>query len=257
MTILYLLAFFMTGLLLGGVLNAVASRWDTRLLTYYPPSYCVQSAGSHRHRGSIIPMLAILSKKNRCSTCGNRTWWRYAIAEPITALLFAYSAYHVGMQPELIASLFLISILVIIVQTDLTDMIIPNVVVAWGIGGAVIIRLFIHPLPIWDYLIAAFAGSGALLAIGLLAGWLVKKEAMGGGDIKLYLFIGLILGTKLTLLSLFLSSVIGLVGGIALIVAGKRTSGTTIPFGPYIAIGALCAYWWGDGLVEWYIGLLS
>lgn len=116
------------------------------------------------------------------------TWWRYAAAEPITALLFAYSAYHYGMQLELIASLFLISILVIIVQTDITDMIIPNVVVAWGVVGAVIIRLFIHPLPIWDYLIGAVAGSGALLAIGLLAGYLLKKEAMGG-EILSYTFL--------------------------------------------------------------------
>ncbi|GKU79901.1 A24 family peptidase [Paenibacillus sp. L3-i20] len=241
------------GLLLGGVLNRIAIKWDSRLLSHFPPIYCVSGKSvNKKHRAGWLPIIAVFSKK-RCSSCGNLTWWRYAAAEPITALLFAYSAYHYGMQLELIASLFLISILVIIVQTDITDMIIPNVVVAWGVVGAVIIRLFIHPLPIWDYLIGAVAGSGALLAIGLLAGYLLKKEAMGGGDIKLYVFIGLILGTKLTLLSLFLSSVIGLIGGILLMALGRHAKGTTIPFGPYIAVGALCAYWWGDRLIGWYI----
>ncbi len=182
--------------------------------------------------------------------------WLNATGSILTALLFAYSAHKIGPQPELLAVLFFICILAIIVQTDLASMIIPNKVVAAGVAGALLIRAFVHPLPLWNYGVAAFVGSGALLAIGILGEKLLKKETMGGGDIKLYVFIGLILGIKLTLLSLFLASLFGLIGGLALMAASAHARGKVIPFGPYIAAGALAAYFWGDGWIAWYLSLL-
>lgn len=251
-----IIAVAIIGLLLGSVLNVMAIRWDSRLKAVYPPSYCPH--GTHRLRAYVIvPSLYYLFSRGKCRTCGGRIVWRYAAGETATACLFGLAASIVTMQAELIAALFLISILIIIVQTDLTDMIIPNKVVAVGALGAMLIRLFIHPLPMLNYLIAAFAGSGALLVIGLLGNWILKKETMGGGDIKLYVFIGFILGIKLTLLSLFLASLFGLIGGIAMIAAGKYALGKVIPFGPYIAAGAIAAYLWGDGLIEWYLKLLA
>ncbi|GGG55498.1 prepilin peptidase [Paenibacillus radicis (ex Gao et al. 2016)] len=246
----------LAGLLLGGLFNAVAIHWDKRLPSVYPPSYCAHS----RHRPptyAVIQLLPFLTSGGKCRQCGQRLEWRYAAGEAATALLFGLAAFRMDSQPELIAALWLIAILSIITQTDLTDKIIPNKVVAAGVIGAIVIRLFIHPLPIWNYGIAAVAGSGALLAIALLGSWVLKKETMGGGDIKLYVFIGLMLGVKLTLLSLFLASLFGLIGGLLLIAAGGHARGKTLPFGPYIALGAITAYLWGDGMVEWYLGLLS
>lgn len=132
-------------------------------------------------------------------------------------------------------------------------MIIPNKVVYPAVIGMLLLRIFIHPLPLSHYLWGAVAASGALLLIGLIAGWLLKKESVGGGDIKLYVFIGLVLGVKLTLLSLFVASVAGLIGGAILLVLGKYTKGMTIPFGPYIAIGAVISYWWGSSWVDAYL----
>ncbi|MFD0586644.1 prepilin peptidase [Paenibacillus sp. GCM10027627] len=243
---------FVLGLLLAPILNSIAMHWDSRFKPAIPLSYCTSSHGANRYL-SFIPFISFFSKSKNCPTCGNATWWRYGAAEPITALLFAYSAYWIGTELELIAALLLISVLAVIVQTDLTCQIIPNKVVFPAIACAMVVRLFIHPLPLWQYGAGALAGSGALLLIGLLAGKLLKKEAMGGGDIKLYVFIGLILGAKLTLFSLFAASVFGLLGGVITIFAGKYSKGNTIPFGPYIAAGALASYWWGDLALEAYL----
>ncbi|MCR2806513.1 prepilin peptidase [Paenibacillus soyae] len=250
---LQLVVFLVFGIFITPILNTIAIQWDNRLSPAYPPTYC--TSGTHlASRWSIMTIPAILSQTRRqCSTCGNGTWWRYAIAEPITGLLFVYSAYYFGFTPELIVSLVFISVLVIIVQTDLTAMIIPNKVVFPAVALMLVFRLFIHPMSIGTYLWGAIAGSGALLLIGLLSGWMFKKESVGGGDIKLYVFIGLVLGVKLTLLSLFLASIAGLIGGVALLLAGRYAKGMTIPFGPYIAVGSVAAYWWGEPLVQSYL----
>ncbi|WP_053376944.1 prepilin peptidase [Paenibacillus sp. FJAT-27812] len=250
---MFILACTIFGILIGSMLNAIAIRWDDRLLSAYPPTYTVKAIVKPKYY-EVIPIISIAMSKGTHKT---GVVWRYPISDLITAILFAQAAYYIGWKLELLAVLFFISILIIIVQTDLTDMIIPNKVVAAGVIGAVCIRLFVHPLPLLNYGIAALVGSGALLVIGIVGSWVLKKETMGGGDIKLYVFIGLILGIKLSLLSLFLASLFGLIGGLALIAAGAHSRGKTIPFGPYIAAGALAAYYWGNGLIDWYLSLLS
>ncbi|WP_419873954.1 prepilin peptidase [Candidatus Pristimantibacillus sp. PTI5] len=256
MTPIAIAAFALLGLLLSGILSAAAIRWDSRLLPAYPPTYDLNNKQKPK-RYAIIPLLSLMLSKLTRSKGNPAVVWRYAIGDLVTTLLFAHAAFMLGWQVELLAVLFFIGILIVIVQTDLTDMIIPNKVVTVGVIGAILVRLLVHPLPLLNYGFAALAGSGALLIIGILGSWLLKKETMGGGDIKLYVFIGLILGVKLTLLSLFLASLFGLIGGIALIAAGAHSKGKTIPFGPYIAAGALAAYYWGNGLIEWYLSLLS
>lgn len=250
------LAFSLLGLFSSSILSTIAIRWDNRLISVYPPTYEFDNQYKP-HLLAIIPLLTIAINIFNKTSNKSLILWRYVVGDLITIALFAHAAFFLGWQLELLALLFFISILIIIVQTDLTDMIIPNKVVLVGVIGALLIRLLVHPLPILNYVIAALAGSGALLVIGLIGSLVLKKETMGGGDIKLYVFIGLILGIKLTLLSLFLASLFGLIGGIAMMVTGVHAKGKTIPFGPYIAVGALAAYYWGNGLIQWYLSLLS
>jgi len=256
MTTSAIIAFALFGLLLSGVLNAVAIRWDERLLPVYPPTYELNNQLKPKWY-AIVPLLSVLILTLKSKVSNKFIVWRYPVGDLITTVLFAHAAYYIGWKLELFAALFFISILVVIVQTDLTDMIIPNKVVVVGVIGAVCVRLIVHPLPLLNYGIAAITGSGALLIIGIIGDKVLKKETMGGGDIKLYVFIGLILGVKLTLLSLFLASLFGLIGGLALIATGAQSRGKTIPFGPYIAAGALAAYYWGNGLIGWYLSLLK
>lgn len=165
----------------------------------------------------------------------------------------------IGSGKELAVAYTLLIVLYIVTQTDLAEMIIPDRIVFTGLAIVLGLRVFAHPLPLWNYLVAAFAGSGFLLIVGVVASRILRKEAMGGGDIKLYLFIGVVLGIKLTLLSVFVASVIGLLGALIQKLIGNREQGggAPMPFGPSIAVGALLCCLWGDSLFNWYIGLLQ
>lgn len=247
--------FFSFGLLIGSFLNVVAIRVLKNESISFPPSHCV-NCNHQLSSKDLIPVLSYMWLRGKCRYCSETISIRYPVGELGTGIGFAIAYLAMGYNKELIAALWLTSILVIIIQTDLAEMLIPNKIVLLGIAGAVLIRLWVHPLPLWDYLIASISGSGALLLIGLVFGWLLKKEALGAGDIKLYVFIGLILGIKLTFLSIFMASVMGTLFGLIQIVLKKKTAQKEIPFGPYIAVGSLIVYYLGNPLLDWYLNLL-
>lgn len=240
-------AFF--GLIIGSFLNVVAIRLLKGESISYPPSHCVNC--QHRlYPIDLVPVFSYLLLMGRCRYCKERISWTYPIGELAAAVAFGVTAWRIGYQPELLAGLLLASILIVIVQTDLRAMIIPDKVVFFGIGAAVLIRLFVHPLPLWSYLAAFVAGGGILLLLAV-----VSKGGMGGGDIKLFAFIGLILGLPLTLLALFVSAILGTLYGLLLILLKKFKRRTAIPFGPFLSIGSLLSYLWGTGLIDFYVRL--
>ncbi|TMV52642.1 prepilin peptidase [Paenibacillus mesophilus] len=240
-------AFF--GLIIGSFLNVVAIRLLKGESISYPPSHCVNC--QHRlYPIDLIPVFSYLLLMGKCRYCRERISAAYPIGELAAAVTFGVTAWKIGYQPELLAGLLLASILIVIVQTDLRAMIIPDKVVFFGFGAAVLIRLFVHPLPLWSYLAAFVVGGGILLLLAV-----VSKGGMGGGDIKLFAFIGLILGLPLTLLALFVSALLGTLYGLILIVFRKFKRRTAIPFGPFLALGSLLSYLWGTGLIDFYVRL--
>ncbi|WP_020619746.1 prepilin peptidase [Paenibacillus daejeonensis] len=214
------------GLLMGGVLNQVAMRWDSRF-------------------GALGRSPAATKPRHYLSG---------QLAAPV---VYVISAASLGLVAELVPLLFFVSILLVIVQTDLAERIIPDRIVLIGVVGLLLLRLWSQPLPYWNYILAALIGSGVLLVIGIVGERLLGKETMGGGDVKLYIVIGLMLGIKLTLLSLFVASLIGLLVTVVLRLAGRGAYGELVPFGPYIAVGAWCAYLWGEGWLHGYLAWVS
>lgn len=168
--------------------------------------------------------------------------------EAITGLLFALAFYKIGLDWELSAALLLISLLVIITVSDLAYMLIPDKILLFFLVLIVISRFF-NPLnPWWDSLVGAALGFGILYLLAI-----VSKGGMGGGDIKLFFVIGIVLGTKATLMTLFLASLLGSVFGIAQMLLNKYKKRTPIPFGPFISIGAMIAYFYTDAIINWYL----
>lgn len=203
-----------------------------------------------------------------------RLKYAFPFGQLAAASTFSLLAYYIGIKPELAVGFWFCAILIVIVQTDLADMTIPDPIILAGVVGVVLLRLWSHPLPWWDYLAGGMAGSGFLLLVAVIGSKMLGTDAMGGGDIKLYVLIGLVLGFKLTLLSLFLSSLFGFVGGMAQLLNSRGKRGTLaavsaraegaplvavnmIPFGPYIAAGSLAAYVWGEQLIFAYLALAS
>lgn len=129
-------------------------------------------------------------------------------------------------------------------------MIIPDKVLLFFLPIFIIERIFIPLSPGWDSLLGAVVGFGLLYIIAV-----ISKGGMGGGDIKLYGVIGIVLGVKMVLLSFFIATLTGaLFGGIGLF-TGKVQKGKPIPFGPFICLGVLLAYFWGENILEWYFQL--
>ncbi|WP_309118473.1 A24 family peptidase [Paenibacillus sp.] len=139
---------------------------------------------------------------------------------------------------EWIAAVLLVFVLVAVTITDLRAMLIPNAIVLPAAGVAMLFRVLWHPLPLWHYAAGAAVGFGLLYALSALS-----KGGIGGGDVKLYLFVGLVCGLQDTLLSLLLASFAGAAFGVAGLLNGRRTGRRTgpIPFGPFIAGGAIAA----------------
>jgi leader peptidase (prepilin peptidase) / N-methyltransferase len=243
------------GLLIGSFLNVVASRVPKGMSVIHPPSHC-ESCGHRLSLLDLIPVFSWVASRGKCRYCGESFSIRYALWEAVTGGLFVLTAAVLGPVYELIPGLVLVSMLVAIVQTDLEHMIIPDKIVLFGCIAGVLLRIWIHPRPLWQYGVAFVAGGLILYGIALLGQLLLKKESMGGGDIKLLAVLGLYIGIQGTVLTLFLASVIGLFVSLFLILARIVRKEEPIPFGPYLAMGAYIVYLWGDSLLNGYLHLI-
>ena len=145
----------------------------------------------------------------------------------------------------------LISLLVIIVVSDIKYMVIPDKVLLFFTGIFLIERILLPLTPWWDSLVGAGAGFFILLLIAV-----ISKGGMGGGDIKLFALVGFALGLKTVALSFFLSTLFGALFGVTALLLKVIKRGHPIPFGPFIALGTLVAYFFGDFIIDWYIHLL-
>ena len=243
------------GLLIGSFLNVVAIRTLKQESIAFPPSHCVHC----NHRLGVldlVPVISYLALRGKCRYCRKGISSIYPIGETLTALAYGILAYHFEVQQELIPALVFASILVVIIVTDLLEMLILNRVIYTGMIILAAIRLFIHPLPLWNYALAFIVGGGAILLISLIGTLILRKESMGGGDLKLFALVGLVLGIKLVILSIFIASLLGSLYGLYLIIRGRYERGKYIPFGPFIAAGSFIAYIWGNQIIQWYLDLV-
>ena len=131
-------------------------------------------------------------------------------------------------------------------------MLIPDKILVVFAGIFLVERIFIPLTPWWDSLLGAVIGFSLLLLIAI-----VSKGGMGGGDIKLFAVLGLVVGTKTVLLSFFLATFYGAFFGLIGMLFNKVKKRKPIPFGPFIAIGTLTAYYFYEDIIRMYLQLLS
>ena len=237
------------GLVFGSFYNVVGLRVPKNESIAYPPSHCT-TCDRRLTALDLVPVFSYLFLRGKCRKCGSRIHWVYPLMEAITAVLFTAVFLKFGFTPELIVGLLFVSMLVIITVSDIAYMLIPDKVLL-PFGAVLLILRLIVPLdPWWDSLVGAAVGFGILLVIAV-----VSKGGMGGGDIKLFFVIGLVLGTAGSLLTLFFASFIGAVAGIILLRVRKQGRKTPIPFGPSIALAAVLVYLWGEQFIGWYVNL--
>jgi len=174
----------------------------------------------------------------------------------LTGCLFIAIYGFFGLSSQTLIYILLTSSLITIGFIDLDKKIIPNLITLPGIALGLIFSLFLHHLSLKDSLLGAILGGGILLLVGIFGKALFKKTAMGGGDVKLAAMIGAFLGWQQILLVLFLSFLIGAVIGTTVeLMKGTLSKRRQIPFGPYIALSGILAIFFGQDLINLYLGL--
>jgi leader peptidase (prepilin peptidase)/N-methyltransferase len=167
----------------------------------------------------------------------------------MTAVLLSFVVLHGGWTLETFVNLVLFVIVITGTLTDLRAKLIPNALTFPGMAVLLVLRLFVHPEPLWDYLLGFVVGGGILTLLALI------PNGMGGGDVKLFALLGLGLGWKLVLLALFFSCVWGTVVGLPMKVSGRLKERQAIPFGPFILLGTLTSWAYGERLWDLYRNL--
>lgn len=246
MDIVLIALFFIYGIVFGSFFNVVGLRVPKKESIVSPPSHCTTC---DRKLGALdlVPVFSYIFLKGKCRGCGSKISAIYPFMEFVTGVLFALSFYMLGFSAELIIAILFMSLLVIITISDIAYMLIPDKVLLPFAVVLLGVRLIIPLESWWDSLLGALVGFGVLYLIAV-----VSKGGMGGGDIKLFFVIGLVLGTANTLLTLFLAAFIGSIAGLILLKWTGRGRKTPIPFGPSIAVAAVIAYFWGADFVGWY-----
>ena len=243
------------GLCIGSFLNVVIYRLPLGQSLVSPGSRCT-TCGYQLRWYDNVPVLSWAFLGGRCRQCRAPISAQYPIVEIITALLFVLVVWLTPVGPLLVSRLILVAILVALFGIDLEHQILPNAITLPGIVIGLMFS-FIAP-PGWqDALIGAALGAGVLYGIAGAYYLVRREEGLGMGDVKMLAMIGAFLGWKAVLVTLVLSSFSGAAIGMALIAARRGGMKLALPFGTFLAVGALAAMLVGDPLMAWYAGFFS
>ncbi|MDD2700407.1 MAG: A24 family peptidase [Sideroxydans sp.] len=204
-----------------------------------------------------VPVISYLMLRGKCKGCGAPISMRYPIVEALTGLLSAYAAWHFGYGIAAVSALIFIWALIALTFIDFDTQLLPDAItlpLLW-LGLLLNIDATFTSLP--HAVVGATAGYLVLWSVYWLFKIVTGKDGMGFGDFKLLAAIGAWLGWTLLPLTILLSSLVGAVVGIVLIVISKHGRNIPIPFGPYLAGGGLIALFWGQSLTQSYLQLLS
>jgi leader peptidase (prepilin peptidase)/N-methyltransferase len=246
-----ILAFFAGGLVVGSFLNVCIHRIPLHESIVWPASHCTTC---HRQLAwyENIPVASWLVLRGRCRTCGQPISWRYPLVELVTGAVFAGGLVVYGPTPLLVVRLAFACALIVLFAIDLQHQILPNVITLPGVVIGFVASLFLPPG--WlSSAIGILAGGGSLLAIAEGYRRVRGQEGLGMGDVKMLAMIGAFLGWPLMILTLVLASFAGSFVGVLMIVSKRGGLQAALPFGTFLALGALVAAVAGGPILSWYL----
>ncbi|HZW87377.1 MAG TPA: A24 family peptidase [Gallionella sp.] len=204
-----------------------------------------------------IPVLSYLILRGKCAGCGNKISLRYPIIEAISGILCAYAAWHFGFGLTVLGALLLIWALLALTAIDFDTQLLPDNITLPLLWLGLMFNFFGIYTNLHSAVFGALTGYLVLWSIYWLFKLVTGKEGMGYGDFKLLAALGAWLGWQMLPLIILLSSLVGALVGVVLIVAIKHGRNIPIPFGPYLAGGGLIALFWGPALTRSYLQLLA
>jgi leader peptidase (prepilin peptidase) / N-methyltransferase len=238
------------GTIVGSFLNVCIHRLPQRKSLMWPGSHCPHCQSAVKPYDNI-PILGYLWLRGRCRSCNAPISIQYPVVELITGAVFL-GGYLLFQTPGLlVARLLFACAMIVLFVIDLEHRILPDAVTLPGIVLGFVISLFLPPG--WrDSLIGIVLGGGSLWLLGEAYFRLRHEEGMGFGDVKMLAMIGAFLGWKLMLLTLVLSSFLGSIVGVAIVALNRGDMKYALPFGTFLAMGAVVAATVGERIVQWY-----
>ena len=247
------------GGLIGSFLNVCIHRLPLKESLLWPGSRCPGCAAMISWYDNL-PILSFVLLRGRCRACRRRISWRYPLVEALNAAGYGLIVWRFGLSAIALTYLLLWSALIVISFIDLDHMIIPDLITIPGIVLGLVVGTLLLP-NWWDSLLGFLVGGGILYFMAWISPYLFGKEGMGGGDIKLLAMIGAFLGWVPAILTIFLGSVLGSVVGLMLIgvraIRREAHQSRLLPFGPFLALGAGVAIFFGADILAWYRNILS
>jgi leader peptidase (prepilin peptidase)/N-methyltransferase len=270
---------FVLSLLVGSFLNVVIYRlpimmkrgWEDEIHAYQhpdtepparesfnlvkPDSRCPKC--NHKIRAwENIPVLSYIALGGKCSDCKTRISPRYPAIELLTAVLSAWAAWQLGYAPLTLAFIFGTWLLVAMTFIDIDEMLLPDTLTLSFLWLGLLTIAVFEPAQMQDAIFGAVAGYMSLFLVYWGFKLATGKEGMGFGDFKLLAAIGVWVGWQHLPIVILLSSVVGAVVGIALMVIQKKGRTLAIPFGPYLAAAGFLTMLYGDAIADWYLRTL-
>ncbi|HQS59118.1 MAG: prepilin peptidase [Gallionellales bacterium 35-53-114] len=274
----------LTGLLVGSFLNVVIHRlpkmmerdWRmqcaelntqvvqeeknvTKVTAYnlHTPRSACPNCGHQISALENIPLISYLFLRGKCKKCGSPISMRYPVVEATSGILCAYAAWHFGFGLAAVAAILFIWALIALTFIDFDTQLLPDDITLPLLWLGIIVNMYGTFTSLNNAVLGAIAGYLVLWSVYWLFKLVTGKEGMGYGDFKLLAAIGAWLGWTMLPLVIMLSSVVGAVVGITLIIALRHGRNIPIPFGPYLAGGGLIALFWGQQLTQGYLNLLA
>ncbi len=238
---------FPPALALGSFLNVVAARLPEGRSIVHPPSAC-GSCGTQISWRDNVPVVSYLLLRGKCRSCGVRIGARYLAVELLTAFLVAACFLHFGLTADAFVAAFFCATLVVLSAIDVERRILPDKIVLPSAAVVLAAQLALHPDEWLQWILAPLGAAGFLFA-ALLA----YPKGMGMGDVKLCLLLGAMLG-KLVIVGLMIGMVAAMIPAIFLLARhGGAARKMGIPFGPFLAFGAVVALFFGDAILNAYL----
>lgn len=248
---------FLFGLLIGSFLNVCIYRLPRNLSVVRPSSMCPHCRAKIRWYDNV-PLLSFLILGGRCRICRNKISLRYPMVELLGGLSLWVAFRVFGLSAYGLSAAVLFCAFVVVSFIDFEHQIIPDEITLPGIVLGLAFSAFfpawhgtdLHLGGVMGSVIGLAVGGGILWIMGVFGEWVFKKESMGGGDVKLLAAIGAFIGWHGVLLTIFCASLLGACAGLVM----KITRGSErLPFGPYLAVGAVLHILWGPEMLSWYV----
>ncbi|MEK6589367.1 MAG: prepilin peptidase [Nitrospinota bacterium] len=234
---------FLIGTVIGSFSNVCIYRIPRKISIIFPPSNC-PTCGREINPLDNIPIISFIILHGKCRNCQSPILWRYPIVEILIGVIYLFLYLNFHLSSKFFMYALLCPSLVIIAFIDIEHKIIPDTITLPGMVIGLTTSILLPHITVLNSLKGLLTGGGLFYFIAILS-----RRGMGGGDIKLIAMIGSFLGWKMTLLTIFLGSLIGSLGGIILIILRKKGRKDTIPFGPFLSLGAILSIFFGRDII--------